>query len=100
MKSTALEHRDIPPKSRGADPVSPKPRRGEGGWFPLLAPPAAWSVQGLLGWFFGERTCGDLTPATVRWIVLGLSVLALLVALAGVSRGWRLWRSRSAAGRL
>lgn len=66
-------------------------------WYALLAPPAAWAVQGLLGWFFGERTCGAMTPASVRWTVLGISVLAFLVALAGISRGWSRWRARTAA---
>jgi hypothetical protein len=75
--------------------ASPKPHPGAGGlWYALLAPPAAWAAQELLGWFFGERTCGELAPATVRWIVFGMSVLALAVALVGVSLGWRMWQTR------
>lgn len=66
-------------------------------WFALLAPPAAWSAQELLGWFFGERTCGAMTPAAVRLTVLGISIAALVVSLAGVAYGWRSWRHNSAA---
>jgi hypothetical protein len=66
-------------------------------WFALLAPPAAWSGQELLGWFFGERTCGSMTPAAVRLTVLGITVAALAVSIAGAARGWRSWRHSSAA---
>jgi len=64
-------------------------------WFPLLAPPAAWSVHGLLGWFVGETTCGALTPVAVRLIVAGITVAALLVSVAAVGLGWRSWRAQS-----
>jgi hypothetical protein len=66
-------------------------------WFALLAPPSAWAIQEMLGWFFGERTCGQMTPPSVRWVLLGISVLAFLVALAGVGRGWSRWRGRTEA---
>jgi hypothetical protein len=66
-------------------------------WFALLAPPSAWALQELLGWFFGERTCGALTPPSVRWIVLAISVVAFLVAVWGMSRGWSRWRGRTSA---
>jgi hypothetical protein len=65
--------------------------------FALLAAPAAWAVQGLLGWFFGERTCAQLAPSAVRWIVLLVSVVALLVAVAGISRGLTAWRRHAGA---
>ena len=65
-------------------------------WFGLLAPPAAWALQEWLGWGFGERTCAELTPALVRWIVLGASVAALAIALLGMNRSWAMWH---AAGR-
>lgn len=70
----------------------------KGLWYALLAPPAAWAGQELLGWFFGERTCGALTPPAVRWIVLAISIAAFGIALAGISRGWSRWRERTAAG--
>lgn len=65
-------------------------------WFALLAPPAAWAVQGLLGWFFGERVCGAMTPGAVRLTVLAITVAALAVSLACAARGWRTWRLSSA----
>jgi len=73
------------------------PDNAKGLWFGLLAAPSAWAAQGLLGWFFGERTCGALTPPSVRLIVLLISVVALIVAIAGIVRGWSAWRRRSDA---
>jgi hypothetical protein len=63
-------------------------------WYGLLAPPAAWALQEWLGWYFGQRTCQGLAPTSVRWILLGVSAVALCVALAGVARGWSVWRDR------
>jgi hypothetical protein len=73
------------------------PENPKGLWFGLIAAPAAWAVQGLLGWFFGERTCATITPPSVRLIVLLISIAALLVATAGITRGWSAWRRRSDA---
>jgi hypothetical protein len=78
-------------------PASAAHDNARGLWFALLAPPAAWAVQGLLGWFFGERTCGGMTPASVRWTLFAISLLAFLVALAGITRGWSRWRARTTA---
>lgn len=75
--------------------VSRQPGRGD--WFGLLVPPLAWAVQGGLGWYFGQRMCRGLTPPSVRWILLGISIAALIVALAGVSRGWSAWHDSAAA---
>jgi hypothetical protein len=61
-------------------------------WFTLLAPPAAWAFQEWLGWFFGQRTCTALAPASVRWVLLAVSLAALVITLTGVARGWGLWR--------
>jgi hypothetical protein len=62
-----------------------------------VAPPAAWAAQEWLGWYFGQRICQGLTPPAVRWIVFGISVVALVVALVGVSRGWSALHDRAAA---
>jgi len=61
-------------------------------WYGLVVPPTAWAVQEWLGWYFGQRTCSGLQPPSVRWILLGVSAAALALTLAGVARGWRVWR--------
>ena len=53
-------------------------------WFGLLAAPAAWTIQGLLGWWAGERICGDLSIAGVR----GLTALGSM---------WRAWLTTTSA---
>jgi hypothetical protein len=67
-------------------------------WYPLLAPPAAWSIQELLGWFYGERICGTMSPAAVRWTVLAIGLAALAICISGCARGWRTWRGVTTAG--
>jgi len=71
--------------------VSAAPRSGEGGWYGLLVPPTAWAVQEWLGWYFGQRNCSTLEPASVRWILLAVTVAALAATLVGVGRGWHAW---------
>ena len=66
-------------------------------WFGLLAAPAAWTIQGLLGWWAGERICGDLSIAGVRGLTALGSMLALIVALAGVATAWRAWLTTTSA---
>jgi hypothetical protein len=77
----------VPPTLRGSD----------GGWYGLLVPPVAWALQGGLGWYFGQRMCQGLTPPSVRWILFGVSIAALVLALVGVARGWNAWRAGIAA---
>lgn len=66
-------------------------------WYGLLASPFAWAIQGLLGWFFGERICGTMSPAAVRLTVLALGAAALAVCLSAGASGWRTWRGVTAA---
>lgn len=66
-------------------------------WYGLLAPPSAWAIQELLGWFFGERTCAQMTPPAVRLVVLAISIVALLIAVSGISTGWTTWTRRTDA---
>jgi len=66
-------------------------------WFGLVAAPLAWTVQGLLGWFFGERVCVSMAPASVRVTLAVISVAALLVAITGIGTGLRTWRRASDA---
>jgi hypothetical protein len=61
-------------------------------WFGLVAAPAAWAVDGLLGWFFGAQICTAMSIATVRIIVGVLGLAALAVAAAGLSVGVANWR--------
>jgi hypothetical protein len=66
-------------------------------WFGLLAAPTAWTIQGLLGWWAGERICGDMSIGGVRGLTAVVSMLALIVALAGVATAWRAWDGTSRA---
>lgn len=66
-------------------------------WFGLLAAPLAWTFQGLLGWWAGERICTDLSITGVRILVAIVSLLALIVALAGVAVAFRAWNAASSA---
>ena len=68
---------------------------GKSLWYGIVAPPSAWAIQEWLGWFFGERTCTSMTPPSVRWVLLGITVLAFLVAAVGIMRGWHTWRAQS-----
>jgi hypothetical protein len=79
MNTTAARRSAPPPPPAAVGPV----------WYALLAPPAAWAVQGGLGWYFGEQTCGGLSPGSVRGIVLAISIAALAIALVGMNRAWR-----------
>ena len=70
----------------------------KGIWYALLVPPTAWAKQEWLGWFFGQRTCSTLEPPAVRWILLAVSVAALVATLVGVGRGWRAWQASDGDG--
>jgi hypothetical protein len=66
-------------------------------WFTLLAAPTAWTVQGLLGWWAGERICADMSIGGVRGLTALVSMLALIVALVSVATAWRAWAMASSA---
>ncbi|MFC4313702.1 hypothetical protein ACFPN2_31805 [Steroidobacter flavus] len=62
-------------------------------WFAILGAPLAWAAQGLIGWFVSARACaGDLDSGGARVAELVISIVALIVALAGVGIGLRAWR--------
>ncbi len=61
-------------------------------WFGLLAAPAAWAIDGLVGWFFGARICTAMSIGAVRVTVGVLSLAALLVAAWGWIVGYDAWR--------
>lgn len=73
--------------------------------FAVLAPPAMWSAQGLLGWFFASHACdrggpswGPLSAGGVRMLLLFMSLAALAVSLAALFTGYRGWKRLTAAG--
>lgn len=66
-------------------------------WFPVVAPPAAWSAQELIGWGIGEQACGLLSTTAVRSAVLVITIAALIVSIGGIVSGWRMWTARSDA---
>jgi hypothetical protein len=71
------------------------PRAPRGAWFALLAGPAAWSLQGLFGWFFGARVCAALPLPGVRLVLGAASLIALAVAAGGALVGWRNFQQES-----
>lgn len=81
-----------------------RPRRLAAG---LLLGPAAWSANGLLGWFISARACaaggaaGDvLGPGAARIAIGAVGLIALALALAGARIASRSWRGLSADRRL
>jgi hypothetical protein len=62
-------------------------------WFAIFGGPAAWAVQGLLGWYIASRAClGGLSVGAERALEILLSVGALALGIAALSIGWRAWR--------
>jgi hypothetical protein len=67
-------------------------------WFGLVAAPAAWTVQGLVGWFVGARICTQMSIGSVRAVGGVVGLAALLCALAAIVVGRDNWRRASAQG--
>ena len=68
-------------------------------WFPLTGAPAAWAIQGLLGWWAGERVCSAMSIEAVRGFTVVVTLVALAVAVGGIVMASRMWqRSSSASG--
>lgn len=68
-------------------------------WFGLLAAPSAWVFQGLAGWFFGARICGQSSIGTVRAAVGAIGALAVAWSLVSLSVSLGTWREVRDAGR-
>jgi hypothetical protein len=66
--------------------------------FALVAAPCAWTAQGLIVWWIGERLCRPLPVGTARGLVAATSIVALAIALAGIVVGLRQRRHVHAAG--
>lgn len=67
-------------------------------WFAILGAPAAWALQGLAGAALGGAGCighagvAGLTAGELRALVIGISIVTLLVALAALVAGIAAWR--------
>jgi hypothetical protein len=68
-------------------------------WFGLLGAPGAWATQHFLGWFFGARICAGMSIASVREILGGIGIAALVCAAAGLLVGVRNLETARAAER-
>lgn len=73
-------------------------------WFPVLAAPAAWALQGLTGWFVDSLACPQepaegtlLAVGTARWIVALASAGALAVVVIALLTSILNWRTLAAA---
>lgn len=53
-------------------------------WFGAFAPAAAWGVHGLAGVALVANSCRAGRAALARWGVIGLTVLALAIALSAL----------------
>jgi hypothetical protein len=66
-------------------------------WFPLIGAPAAWTIQGLIGWWSGERLCSAMSIATVRGLTVVVTLAALAVAVGGIVIASKMWQRSSPA---
>lgn len=69
-------------------------------WFAILGAPIAWGIQGLMSWIIAEEAClgaqrhaAFLSQTALRWLEIGISSAALVVAIAAVTISTREWRS-------
>ena len=77
-----------------ADPAQPPGRI----WFAIIAPTAAWAVQQWAIWFLDSYACTasrawSLSRSAAHAAEIGVSVVALIVALAALAAALRAWRS-------
>ncbi|MGC4080798.1 MAG: hypothetical protein QM736_01430 [Vicinamibacterales bacterium] len=68
-------------------------------WIGLLVAPAAWTVEGFLGWYVGGHICQGLSTWTARATVDAISVGMLAAALGGLGIAWSNWRTATTASR-
>jgi hypothetical protein len=85
MDQTLHHHPDSPPPSL---------------WFGVLGAPAAWAAQVFLGWYAATVVCNFRSEQSSVWfsapglraLEIGISVLAILVAVAALAAGIGAWR--------
>lgn len=64
-------------------------------WFPLVGGPAAWMIQGLIGWWSGERLCSAMSIGAARGLTLVVTIVALAIAVGGIVLASRTWQRSS-----
>jgi hypothetical protein len=81
----------------GDDPVS---RRSL--WYGFFAAGAAFSLEGFIGYTISSRACfigqgslGPISPAGVRWLLVGITVVMFALAVSGLLLSYRNWRQLS-----
>lgn len=70
-------------------------------WYGVTAATFAWALQGLICWIISEAACRQSHVATLEGmsvaglqaLTVGISVVALAVAISGLAVSWRTWRS-------
>src|SRR4051794_6296897 len=66
-------------------------RRDLGLWSGLLAGPIAWALHMQICYALVPRICAGLN----RWVLHAVSLVCLLIALAGTAIAWRLCKARA-----
>lgn len=68
-------------------------------WFGFLAAAFAFSLEGFVGYvissracFIGEGSLGPISPAGVRWMLVGITIVLFSIAMAGGALSYRNWR--------
>jgi hypothetical protein len=73
--------------------------RHSGLWFGPLAGAIAFSLAGFIDWVISSRACfighgslGPFSPQGVRWLLVAITIVLLILALAGLRVSYRYWR--------
>ena len=64
-------------------------KRDLGLWTGLLAGPIAWALHQQVMYSLVPRICAGLN----RWVLHAVSLVCILMALAGTAVAWRLWQA-------
>ncbi len=72
-------------------------------WFAIIAPPIAWAVQGLFGWYFGGADCANGSAGgggTLQLAETCVSIAMAVVAIVGLVKALGNWRHTAEPARL
>lgn len=66
-------------------------------WYGVVGAPAAWAMQGVVGWLLAEWICrgtasGGGSSNPMFWTALLISIAAFVIALGSFAVGVRAWR--------